>query len=96
MLQPAYSGSVWVDLSSGHVRRIEMSANNIPKDFPLDTVEWAVDYDHVSLGAGKDFLLPVHAENLSCVRGSTICTKNAVDFRDYHKYSGESVITFGN
>ena len=96
MLQPAYSGSVWVDSSSGHVRRIEMSANNIPKDFPLDTVEWAVDYDHVSLGAGKDFLLPVHAENLSCVRGSTICTKNAVDFRDYHKYSGESVITFGN
>ena len=96
MLQPAYSGSVWVDSSSAHVRRIEMSANNIPKDFPLDTVEWAVDYDHVSLGAGKDFLLPVHAENLSCVRGSTICTKNAVDFRDYHKYSGESVITFGN
>ena len=95
MLQPAYSGSVWIDPSSGHVRRIEMSANNIPKDFPLDTVEWAVDYDHVSLAAGLNFLLPVHAENLSCVRDSTICTKNAVDFRDYHKYSGESVITFG-
>jgi hypothetical protein len=95
-LQPAYSGSVWVDSSTGHVRRIEMSANNIPKDFPLDAVEWAVDYDHVSLGATHTFLLPVHAENLSCQRGSTICTKNAVDFRDYHKYSGESSITFGN
>ena len=96
MLQPAYSGSVWIDPSTGHVRRIEMSANNIPKDFPLDTVEWAVDYDHVSLAAGMTFLLPVHAENLSCVRGSTLCTKNAVDFRNYHKYSGESTITFGN
>jgi hypothetical protein len=96
MLQPAYSGSVWIDSSTGHVRRIEMSANNIPKDFPLDTVEWAVDYDHVSLDATHVFLLPVHAENLSCQRGSTICTKNAVDFRDYHRYSGESTITFGN
>ncbi|HWF46979.1 MAG TPA: hypothetical protein VG168_08240 [Bryobacteraceae bacterium] len=96
MLQPAYSGSVWIDSSTGHVRRIEMSANTIPKDFPLDTVEWAVDYDHVSLDATHNFLLPVHAENLSCQRGSTICTKNAVDFRDYHKYSGESSITFGN
>jgi len=40
------------------------------------------------------FLLPVHAENLSCQRGSPICMKNAIDFRDYHKYSGESTITF--
>ena len=41
------------------------------------------------------FLVPVHAEVLSCQRGTTICTKNAIDFRDYHKYSGESNITFG-
>jgi hypothetical protein len=40
------------------------------------------------------FLLPVHAENLGCQRGTPICTKNTVDFRDYHKYSGESTITF--
>jgi hypothetical protein len=36
----------------------------------------------------------VHAENLGCQRGSSICTKNSIDFRDYHKYSGESTITF--
>ncbi len=92
-LRPAYSGSVWIDRSTAQVRRIEMQADNIPKDFPLDSVQWAVDYDEVRLGTAS-FLLPVHAENLSCQRGSTICTKNAVDFRDYHKYSGESTITF--
>jgi hypothetical protein len=92
-LRPAYSGSVWIDRSTAQVRRIEMQADNIPKDFPLDSVQWAVDYDDVRLGTAS-FLLPVHAENLSCQRGSTICTKNAVDFRDYHKYSGESTITF--
>jgi hypothetical protein len=92
-LRPAYSGSVWIDRSSGEVRRIEMQADNIPQDFPLDSVEWAVDYDNVLLGGSK-FLLPVHAENLGCQRGSSICTKNSIDFRDYHRYTGESTITF--
>lgn len=92
-LRPAYSGSVWIEKQTGEVRRIEMSANNIPKNFPLDTMEWAVDYENVSLGTAK-FLLPVHAENLSCQRGSSICSKNDTDFRDYHRYAGESTIEF--
>ena len=93
MLRPAYSGSVWVDKATAQVRRIEMQADNIPKDFPSDTIASAVDYEEVSLGTSK-FLLPVHAENLSCQRGTSICTKNTIDFRDYHKYTGESTIEF--
>ncbi len=93
MLRPAYSGSIWVDKATSQVRRIEMQADNIPKDFPNDTVASAVDYEEVSLGTSK-FLLPVHAENLSCQRGTSICTKNTIDFRDYHKYEGESTIEF--
>lgn len=92
-LRPAYSGSVWIDPATAQVRRIEMQADNIPKDFPLDSLEWAVDYDNVSLGTST-FLLPVHAANLACQRGTTICTKNTEDFRDYHKFSGESTIVY--
>ncbi len=92
-LRPAYSGSVWIDPATAQVRRIEMQADNIPKDFPLDSLEWAVDYDNVSLGTST-FLLPVHAANLACQRGTTICTKNTEDFRDYHKFSGESTIEY--
>jgi hypothetical protein len=92
-LLPAYSGSVWVDKASGQVRRIEMQADNVPKDFPFDSIQSAIDYEEVSLGTAK-FLLPVKAENLSCQRGSTICGKNTIEFRDYHKYSGESSVTF--
>jgi hypothetical protein len=92
-LRPAYSGSVWIDRSTAQVRRIEMQGDNIPQDFPLDSLQWAVDYDNVRLGTAT-FLLPVHAENLYCQRGSTVCFKNEIDFRDYHKYSGESSITF--
>jgi hypothetical protein len=93
-LRPAYSGSVWIDKSTAEVRRLEMQADNIPSDFPLDSVEWAVDYDKVPLGTNS-FFLPVHAENLGCQRGSSICMKNSTDFRNYHKFAGQSTITFG-
>ena len=93
-LLPAYSGRVWIDKASAAVGRIEMQADNVPKDFPMDAVESAVDYDEVRLET-RTFLLPTHAENLSCQRGSPICSKNVIDFRDYHRYTGESTITFG-
>ena len=46
-LIPAYKGSVWVDPSTARVLRIEMQARNIPSDFPMDTIESAVDYSYV-------------------------------------------------
>jgi hypothetical protein len=92
---PAYSGSVWIDPSTSRVLRIEMEAQNMPKDFPLDHVESATDYQYVRLGDLKQYLLPVHAETLSCERGTNYCSRNVIDFRNCHKYSGESTITFG-
>ena len=91
---PAYSGSVWIDPKNGRVLRIEMQAQNLPKEFPTDHIESAVDYEYVRLGDAQQFLLPVHSENLACQRGSSNCSKNVIDFRNYHKYSGESTIQF--
>src|SRR5689334_15119354 len=93
-IQPAYKGSIWVDKKSGRVLRIEMQAREIPKDFPEDAIETAVDYQFVSLGAPEKFLLPVHAEVLACFRGTSACEKNVIDFRNYHKFAGESTIKY--
>lgn len=93
-LHPAYSGSVWIVKSTGEVRRIEYGADKIPKDFPDDEVQTAVDYEPISLGTPQKFLLPVKAENLACNRGTTVCSKNSIEFRNYHKYEGESTIVF--
>jgi hypothetical protein len=92
---PAYSGSVWIDPQSSRVLRIEMQAKGMPQDFPTDHVEAATDYNNVRLGDLKQYLLPVHSENLMCQRGTDICSRNVIDFRNYHKYTGESTITFG-
>ena len=91
---PAYAGSVWIDPGTGRVLRIEMEARGLPSDFPADHVESATDYQYVRLGDAKQYLLPVHAETLSCQRGTQYCSRNVIDFRNYHKYSGESSIEF--
>jgi hypothetical protein len=81
----AYGGSVWVDPSTARVLRIEMQARNIPPDFPMDSIESAVDYSFVSIG-GTSVLLPVHAESLGCPRGASHCSHNIIDFRNYHEF----------
>jgi len=84
-LVPAYKGSVWIDPSTARVLRVEMQAHNIPPDFPMDTIESAVDYSYVLIG-GKSFLLPVHAESLGCPRAAGGCSHNIIDFRNYHEF----------
>jgi hypothetical protein len=90
---PAYSGTVWIDKETLRVLRVEMAAQSMPRNFPLDTVESAVDYDFVLIGDTK-FLLPTHSEALSCERNSRACSRNVIDFRNYRKFAAESSITF--
>ena len=68
---------VWVDPKTARVLRIEMQARNIPSDFPMDTIESAVDYSYVTIG-GTSFLLPVHAESLGCQRGTRIAATTSL------------------
>jgi hypothetical protein len=91
--QPAYTGSIWIDKENYRVLRIELSAHDLPRSFPLDTVESAVDYYYVLIGEGK-YLLPVHSEALSCAHGASGCTRNVIEFRNYKKFTSDSNITF--
>jgi hypothetical protein len=91
--KPEYSGSIWIDKENFRTLRVEMAARNLPKTFSLDTVESAVDYDFVPIGDSK-FLLPVHSEILDCQRGTSYCTRNVIDFRNYKKFTADTSITF--
>ncbi|MBI3470610.1 MAG: hypothetical protein HY013_04570 [Candidatus Solibacter usitatus] len=91
--RPAYKGKVWIDRETARVLRIEMQSRNMPSEFPLDKVESATDYEFVRIGEGS-FLLPTHSETLSCVRGSSQCSRNVIEFRNYRKFASESNITF--
>ena len=91
---PAYRGSIWIDKETSRVLRIEMQAYHMPEEFPFDKVESATDYEFVRIGGDREFLLPVHAETLTCQRGTNNCSRNVIDFRNYHKYAGEAEIKF--
>jgi hypothetical protein len=90
---PAYSGTIWIDKENFRVLRIELQAQTMPRSFPLDQVESAVDYDYVFIGDNK-YLLPVHSEALSCARSSSQCSRNVIEFRNYKKFSADTSITF--
>ena len=91
---PAYAGSIWIDKQTSRVLRIEQQAKSMPLLFPFDTVESATDYAFVRLSTPQEFLLPVNAEVLSCVRGSSNCARNKIEFRNYRKFGADTTITF--
>ena len=92
---PAYKGSIWVDRETSRVLRIELQARGLPSQFPFDTVESATDYDFIRLAAGeREYLLPANAEVLSCERGSSNCSRNRIEFRNYRKFDAASSISF--
>jgi hypothetical protein len=87
-----YTGRIWIDRVSGNVVRIEKHATRIPPTFPFQRVEAEVDYGPVVLHSGRYFL-PEHAQNVSC-NDPKSCSRNVIEFRNYHKYIGESSISF--
>ena len=90
---PGYSGRVWIDKDTARVLRIEIQADAIPVEFPLDKVEAVIDYGPERLGS-ESYILPLAAENLSCLRGTAFCGRNAISWRNYRLYKGEATITF--
>lgn len=90
---PAFSGTVWIDKATSNVLRIEEQSGPLPSSFPFDKAESVVEYGFMSID-GKTYPLPVHSAVLTCQRGTTICTKNDISFRDYRKFAADSTVTF--
>jgi hypothetical protein len=80
-----YQGTVWIDLESKRVLRIELAHENIPPSFPLTMAENAVDYDWVTI-AGERYLLPVRAEVLLGRERERQYSRNLIEFRRYQKF----------
>jgi hypothetical protein len=73
------------------VLRITLEAVDIPSSFPVRKAEDILDYDYQTLG-DQQFLLPLKGEVR--MTGSDVLTRNANEFRLYHKYSADSAIKF--
>jgi hypothetical protein len=92
--KPAYTGAVWVDKDTRRVLRIEQLATAFPRDFTISRAECKLQYGYARIEQ-KGYLLPASSENVGCMSGSGACTRNAIEFRNYRKFSTDSNITFG-
>jgi hypothetical protein len=92
--RPAYDGAVWIDKESRRVLRIEQRATSFPSGFPISRAECKLQYAWVKIEQ-KSYLLPWASENVGCMSGSGACTRNALEFKNYRKFTTESNITFG-
>lgn len=90
--QPKYRGALWIDPKDHMVHRIEMESLNMPADYPVRHAEMTLHYGSVKIGE-EWYLLPLRSENLACFTGTSNCTKNEIDFRNYRKFSTESNVS---
>ena len=97
-----YHGMIYASRDSNMVLRLTTEAEP-PKDFPLQDVTHLLDYGHVEIG-GQSFTLPLHAEMQTRMsedfmrsgreggHSKQVFLTNQVDFREYRKYTAESVL----
>lgn len=90
---PSYRGSLKVNIATKQLVHIELEATGLPAAFPLDRAERSVDFGLVRIGAAE-YLLPTTAFWFGCYHNSYSCFLNRVDFRDYRRFSSDSVIRF--
>jgi hypothetical protein len=90
---PSYEGALWIDRETGRCLRIEQRTTAIPDDFPTSRAESTVEYGFTKIDQ-RTYLMPARSENLICMRGSGTCTRNVIVFRDYRKFTADSVVKY--
>ena len=87
-----FHGEVELDRESGEVLHLTYQADITTRDLGLDFAPTTVDYDFADIG-GQKYLLPAHSETE--MRSPRQWARNDTEFREYRKFSSESVITYG-
>jgi hypothetical protein len=87
-----YHGVLEIDSEAGEVLRLEYVADHIPESLHLTYVGTKVDYALANI-AGRDYLLPSRSETE--MRGPIAWARNVIEFRDYRKFSVDSMVDFG-
>jgi hypothetical protein len=84
----AYQGSVWIEADSGRVLRIEQSAEDIQRGFPITLAESAVEYDWVTI-AGAKYLMPVYAEVILGRDADRFYSRNVIELKNYRVFDSD-------
>jgi VWFA-related protein len=85
-----FHGQAYIDSATRTVRRITLTADNIPQKFPIRAAAIAVDYDYVVIN-DHDYLMPV-AGKLVTQEGRRAAVLNQFELRDFRHFGSEATI----
>ena len=86
-----FHGLIFANRDTKTVMRITMKCDDIPADFPIQSVALELNYDTVEI-SGQQFVLPLLSEVRS--REGRLLSWNEVSYHSYHKYSADASISF--
>ena len=78
-------GSVWIDVETKLVLRIEQYHDDIPANFPITLTETVLEYDWIKIGEDQ-YLMPVRAEVILGRERDGYSMRNVIEFKDYRKF----------
>jgi hypothetical protein len=86
-----FHGLIFVNRDTKMVMQVKMECDDIPADFPIQSVSLDLNYATVEI-SGQEFVLPRLSEIRS--REGKLLSWNEVNYLSYHKYSADASISF--
>lgn len=83
-----FHGLVYIDSTTGGVRRVTLEADGLPRTFSVHAASMSVDYDFVAI-SDRDYLLPVRS-TVSLVKGRRKVELNEMAFRNYRRFASRT------
>jgi len=87
-----YKGSIWVDIETLDLVRLDWKTEHIPAFVEISSIEKAMHYNKVHIG-NSDFLLPAYSE-LSAYGEQGDYSLNIVTLKACREFTGESKISY--
>ena len=86
----AHSGSIWIDVESKYVLRIEQAVEDPPAQYRTFSGDKVIDYELVKIkGLETEVLLPIKAEVSMLNRAQKGYSRNVIRFKFYRKFESD-------
>lgn len=78
-------GTVWIDIETAYILRLEIAVTEVEPNFPLTMSEHAVEYDWVTI-AGAKYFMPISAEAIIGSEQTRFYQRNVTAFKNYRLF----------
>ena len=89
---PAFHGSLWIDKTTGHLRRFTEEASRIDHWVGYTALLKDTEFASVEISELGKFMLPVRSRAVGCQRGLPDCSENVLTLHTCRKFAAKARI----